>query len=152
MAGLMALGLVLVLALGRGHADARTHRACGPRDAVGQAYGTLGKVYSIPHRRALHACLYGRHGTTNLADSFFPRPAVDIAGTLVGFAFFSPEPDLDRVVLEVADLSEPEGGGRFVLDLGGDKVGSLRLRSNGAIAWIRCPGVRGPTASDRAVR
>jgi hypothetical protein len=138
-AGIVSLGLVLALALGRGHADALTHRNCGPRHAVGVAYGTLGKAYRVPHRRSLYACVYGRRGSRKLADSFFPRPAVDIAGTLVGFAFFSPEPDLERVVLEVADLTKPESAGRFVLDLGEDKVGSLRLKSDGAVAWIQCP-------------
>ena len=83
----------------------------------------------------------------------FLSPALSLRGATVGLAFDVCDVDGCRTTVGVWDLSKPENDLRFGLggadagpganpDRRGDsdyKVGSLRHRPNGAIAWIECP-------------
>ena len=64
----------------------------------------------------------------------FPLPAIDIDGGVVGVASLQD----DGEVIEAYDIKRL----RSLRNVGveGRRVGSLRVRSDGAVAWISCPG------------
>ena len=117
------------------------------------------------------ACAYAQGDRVPLDDgdqsfTFLP-PAISLRGTLVGYASvscdFSGGGNGCQTGVFVDDLSRPLGQTRLTRANAGPnrfpavKVGSLRVKSNGALAWITCPeplasnsetqivGDRGPT-------
>jgi hypothetical protein len=118
------------------------HRSCGPRHALVLSYGTLGRAFKTRGNPDLQACLYGSRHVRDLAGpDYFPRPAVDMSGTLVGFAIVAGDgAEPANPSIEIEDLAKPLGKGRLLdLPVFDVKVGSLRLKANGSIAWIQCP-------------
>jgi hypothetical protein len=81
-------------------------------------------------------------------EHWYPRPAIKLVGTVVGYAITSPsDPNEGEFIttiqrFDMRDVSEPG----FVnypsvrVAGGSPKIGSLVLRGDGAAAWIACPG------------
>jgi hypothetical protein len=126
-------------AIADGH---RAHRSCGPRASVTEAFGRLGRAYRAGGHSDLRACLYGHRSSRSLIDSdWFPRPAIQVSSTLVGFAAVIGEADEPGTTsIEIEDLAKPQGSARILeFGLGSYKIGSLRLKSDASVAWIQCP-------------
>lgn len=177
--GCVALALTII---GSGVAGgARTtepaHNTCRPRGSQTLTQNAQVRVYRLPVRRAergfvVYACAFSNGQRQSLDDGLssyaFLPPAISVRGRTVGYAStdcdFSAGGHGCETSVAVIDPSLPpsldppiraaEAGpspGEAV------KVGSLRHKSNGAIAWIQCPepladgsetqirGDRGPT-------
>jgi hypothetical protein len=121
---------------------ATASRSCGPHKADVQAFGRLGRAFAT-RGNDLDACLYGHRGSRELVfgSDWFHRPAVDVSRTLVGFAFVAGDgAEAATTTIGIEDLAKPFGKDRLLdLPIFQVKVGSLRLKSNGSIAWIQCP-------------
>jgi hypothetical protein len=142
---LIAAGLVLTIAavLASAANSRAVLRWCGPTSSVTEASGRLARAFRPLHGGQLEACRFGHRGSRKLFTSdWFARPAVAVGGTLVGFAAVVSEGDQPlEVTVHVEDLAKPHLSGGIVLNigLGTAKVGSLRMKSDAAIAWIQCP-------------
>jgi hypothetical protein len=81
----------------------------------------------------------------------YPRPAIDISGFYVAYAIEGTgDPnEIDDTIIQMRDLRtsdtptvfSPDRGGAFATSASNfydAKVGSLRVRPNGSVAWIAC--------------
>ena len=160
---LAAVLLVLVLGLvsesGSDAAPAASpaaHRKCLPHGTKVVAQGREGRAYDA--NGDLYGCLYSNRKPILLAQdghsAWFPPPAVAWAGPLVAYAVTDfLEPTGEHTTVRIEDLStsgsdEPTTTVRALRIRSDAKVGSLRVRRNGGIAWIQCPP-RGGYSVDR---
>lgn len=145
-------------------------RPCEPEGSTTLAESPDARVYRIERQRSGHstlytyACLRASGSQVLLASdaepaAIFPVPAISLIGPYVGYAV---DTDTDTsgpggrmTYVEVDDLRPQEPGreqaGLVVAAGHSDvaRVGSLKVSSHGAVAWIACPAPRdGPLASD----
>jgi hypothetical protein len=165
-----ALALVVVAAAASATSGAAATRPCEPEGSTTLAENPDARVYRIERQRGGHstlytyACLRASGSQVLLASdaepsAIFPVPAISLIGPYVGYAV---DTDTDTsgpggrmTYVEVDDLRPQEPGreqaGLVVAAGHGDvaRVGSLKVSSHGAVAWIACPAPRdGPLASD----
>jgi hypothetical protein len=166
-------GSALVLAIGLA-ASARGAPSdpppCKPDGSTTLAETPTARVYQIERQRGGHSTLYTygclkAYGSQVLLASdaepaaVFPLPAISLIGPYVGYAVDTdtdPEAPGGRVTyVEVDDMRPQEPGKEvsgLVVSAGPSdvaRVGSLKVSSHGAVAWIACPAPRdGPLASD----
>lgn len=154
-AALLAAGLAAAVVYTQASADGPAAAGCGPAEAKTLARGSQARVYRAPfdnrfRRYQILACLEGAAepyevDRPDFEQFAFSRPAVDVAGPLIGYALIQGQEETGggpaEVVVVVEDLRAP--GNPLRLTRAGPhvraKVGSLKLRTNGAIAWIACP-------------
>src|SRR3954454_19357083 len=110
------------------------------------------RVYE--HHGALEACRFRTGFRVKLAlprqaeEHWYQKPALKLAGTIVGYAVTGPtDPNEGENIntierFDMRGVSEPGFVNYHSLPAGRGtpKIGSLVLRSNGAVAWITCPG------------
>ena len=143
--GAAALAALLLVATG----EAGTRYAnCGPADARTIIANERIRVYKDADDDVV-ACLEGtdvRRTLESPRDTYyvFRAPALQLRGTLIGSAidFCDPQADCETSIA-VQDLSRAsEGSGLLNGSTGAPrrlvKVGSLRFRPNGSVAWIAC--------------
>jgi hypothetical protein len=141
------------LATGPAYVRKRPRRACFANRTVRTV--TSSSRARVFYRRksgsvALYGCLFARGDLSLLSfggeeDVVFPKPAVHLAGGLVGYARWACDPEDCGTVVKVTDLRDDIYGVNRTFAPGSyeyetPQVGSLRVRSNGAVAWISCPG------------
>jgi hypothetical protein len=114
-----------------------------PPHARVQARGPLAVAYKKRRRDGLYACLYATGHSRLIADEFwYPRPAVDINGRLIGSAVdLSEAAENEYTSIAVQEL-RPGAAPKLHLALVRPplQIGSLRVKSAGAVAWIECSG------------
>ena len=151
MLGAAALAALILAATG----EAGTRYAsCGPADAKTIVANEQIRVYKVITPRDnpdgdVVACLQGSDVSDTLESPrgtyyTFRPPALQLRGTVIGMAtdYCDEEPSCETLVtvLDLSRASEPSG----VLNSSSGtprrlvKVGSLRFRPNGSIAWIAC--------------
>jgi len=147
---------------------------CVPREARVLASSAEASVYRVSVRKRrrgyeVFACVRGsRQRPVQIADGdfdfVFGGPALSLNGTVLGYALdicdFSAGGDGCRTEVHVEDLADEGRSRQLGFSAAGPlsyrpvKVGSLRARPNGDVAWIACPefasdtdivGERGPT-------
>jgi hypothetical protein len=143
---------------------------CEPEGSTTLAKSPDARVYRIERQRSGHSTLY-TYGCLRASGSqvllasdaepsaLFPAPAISLIGPYAGYAV---DTDTDTsaaggrmTYVEVDDLRPQEPGSEqagLVVPAGPRdvaRVGSLKVSSHGAVAWIACPAPReGPLASD----
>jgi hypothetical protein len=145
-------------------------RPCEPEGSTTLAATHDARVYRIERQRSGHTttytygCLRSTGSQVLLASdaepaAIFPVPAISLVGPYVGYAV---DTDTDpsapggrMTYVEVDDLRPQDPGSEqagLVVGAGHRdvaRVGSLKVSSHGAVAWIACPAPRdGPLASD----
>lgn len=110
-----------------------------------------GRVYRSKRTRRVFACLLST-GRRTLLDQppdtvVYPPPAIDLTGYYVGYAIEGtddPEGEEDTI-MQVRDLRTSDTPAFFGdayatsrTDFYDAKVGSVRIRPNGSMAWIAC--------------
>jgi hypothetical protein len=165
-----ALAVLGVVASSVSSSYAATARPCEPEGSTTLAATPDARVYRVERERGGHttaytyACLRSSGSQVLLASdaepsAIFPLPAISLIGPYVGYAV---DTDTDpsapggrMTYVEVDDLRPQEPGHEqagLVVSAGhGDvaRVGSLKVSSHGAVAWIACPAPPdGPLASD----
>ena len=141
---LSLLGAVLIGgALPTDSGAGRKAHSCLPPHARVQARGPLAIAYKKPRRDGLYACLYATGRSSLIEDRFwYPRPAVDINGRLIGSAVeVSEAAENPYTVIAVQEL-RPHASPKLRLGLGRPplQIGSLRVKSAASLAWIECDG------------
>lgn len=153
LAGSGAAALAALTLTSTGEAGAR-YATCGPADAKTIVANDRIRVYKVvtPGDNAeddVVACLQDSDIRRTLAspgDTYyvFRPPALQLRGTLIGSAidFCPPEEDC-LTSIQVEDLSRPSDPSALLNGSRGAprrlfKVGSLRFRPSGSIAWIAC--------------
>ncbi|HEX8648539.1 MAG TPA: hypothetical protein VF715_16720 [Thermoleophilaceae bacterium] len=150
--GAAAAGPARTVATGPAYVRRRPRSACFANRTVRTvASSSRARVF---YRRksgyvALYGCLFARGQLVPLSfggeeDVVFPRPAVHLAGGLVGYARWVCDPEECATVVRVEDLRDDLNGVSRAFSPGSHEletpqVGSLRLKPNGAVAWISCP-------------
>jgi hypothetical protein len=142
---LLALVGVLFGSAASTASHSKKHR-CAPSHARIEARGPLGVAYKKARSDGLYGCLYSS-GRSSLVeeDSWYPRPAVDINGRLIGSAAeVSEAAENSYTTIAVQEL-RPRGSPevRLALMLPGVQITSLRVKSAHAVAWIECTGDTG---------
>jgi hypothetical protein len=143
---------------------------CEPEGSTTLAQTREARVYRIERERSGHSTLY-TYGCLRATGSqvllasdaepsaLFPVPAISLIGPYVGYAVDTDtdtsSPEGRMTYVEVDDLRPQDPGSEqagLVVPAGhGDvaRVGSLKVSSHGAVAWIACPApADGPLASD----
>jgi hypothetical protein len=145
-------------------------RPCEPEGSTTLASSHESRVYRIERERGgrstayTYACLRSSGSQVLLASdaepsAIFPVPAISLIGPYVGYAVDTDsdptEPGGRMTYVEVDDLRPPEQGREqagLVVSAGHRdvaRVGSMKVSSHGAVAWIACPAPPdGPLASD----
>jgi hypothetical protein len=146
-----------VIMSGRTYVREGSRRRCFPRRSRTLAGNRQARVYAIRGggETSIDGCLFARGAPVELADGIetfmFPRPALHVAGPLVGHAAIGCDPEDCETLVFVTDLRDELTGVNVVESVrpfdGYPQVGSLRIRRSGAIAWISCPGENSPDAS-----
>jgi hypothetical protein len=112
-------------------------------------------VFSSNRSHAITACLKANGKRTRLDHPpdtvVYPRPAIDLGGYYVAYAIEgTDDPNAeDDTIIQMRDLRTGHTPAVFSPDRGGAyatsrknffdaKVGSLRVRPNGSVAWIAC--------------
>jgi hypothetical protein len=116
----------------RGRVLRRTRRSVIAEDRLHRPYG----------------CLFARGARVGLSSDTGIEPGVALAGPLVGYAYDSCDIESCETSVVVADLRDESNGlNRSVAAnaRGTGHVPALRMRANGAIAWVTCPSNREPT-------
>jgi hypothetical protein len=123
--------------------------ACSPKNTRTLVKTKRVRVYEVVrgwNRGYAYGCLYARGVPIELGvgDGVYDGPAVSIAGPLVGSAFESCDIETCATIVDVTDLRDQystRNGGLIVQESTSDtvKVGSLRLRRDGALGFITCP-------------
>jgi hypothetical protein len=124
-------------------ASRRNIRRCVPRHATIEARGPLAVAYKNPRNDGLYACLYVSGRARLIVDQFwYPRPAVDVNGRLIGSAAEVSDAAENSITTIVVQELRPKSAPRLRLALVRPplQVGSLRVKSAGAVAWIECSG------------
>lgn len=149
-----SVGPSRTLATGPAYVRKRPRSACFPKRTV-RTVVSSSRARVLERRKSgdvrMEGCLFARGELVLLSfggeeDVIFPRPAIQLAGGLVGYARWACGPTEGCFTfVEVTDLRDDVNGVTRLFDPGSDEretpqVGSLRLRSNGAVAWISCPG------------
>ncbi len=153
LGGSGAAALATLSLASTGEAGTRYAR-CGPADAKTIVANDRVRIYKVITPRDeskddVVACLEDsdvRRTLESPGDTFyvFRPPALQLRGTLVGSAidFCPPEEDC-LTSIQVRDLSRPSEPSALLNGSRGTprrlfKVGSLRFRPNGSLAWIAC--------------
>jgi len=164
-----ALGVLGVVAAS-GSAGSAAARPCEPEGSTTLAANHDARVYRIERERGgfttayTYGCLRSTGSQVLLASdaepsAIFPLPAISLIGPYVGYAV---DTDTDPTApggrmtyVEVDDMRPQEPGHEqagLVASAGHRdvaRVGSLKVSSHGAVAWIACPAPPdGPLASD----
>jgi hypothetical protein len=149
-----AVGPSRTLATGPAYVRKRPRNACFPRRTV-RTVASSSRARVFERRKSgyvrMDACLFARGELVPLSfggeeDVVSPRPALHLAGGLVGYVRWVCGPTEGCfTTVEVTDLRDDVYGVRRVFGPGSyeredPQVGSLRIKSNGAVAWISCPG------------
>ena len=145
-------------------------KPCEPEGSTTLLATDFARVYRIERERGgrstvyTYGCLRSSGSQLLLASdaepaALFPRPAISLAGTYVGYAVDTDTEPTKRggrmTYVEVDDLS-PQMPGReragLVVAAGPRdvaRVGSLKASSSGAVVWVACPAPsEWPLASD----
>jgi hypothetical protein len=143
---------------------------CEPEGSTTLASSHESRVYRIERQRGgrstayTYACRRSSGSQVLLASdaepsAIFPLPAISLIGPYVGYAVDTDadptEPGGRMTYVEVDDLRPPKPGREqagLVVSAGHRdvaRVGSMKVSSHGAVAWIACPAPPdGPLASD----
>lgn len=129
-----AAAALLLTAAGTGpaHAGAALCRPSEARTLISNAYASL-----YTRRGALYGCANGREEPVTLAfaRTFYRPPVMALAGTMSAIVINDSANDFPYI--QALDLGP--SGYRVVLRRPEERIGSLRIRSDGALAFIACP-------------
>jgi hypothetical protein len=120
-------------------------RDCRPRDGHAVRATRDATVFRVDFSDGpspiYYGCLLARGTPVQMiADNMF-TPSIRLAGPLVGYGANLCDPDTCETDVLVRDLRDDTDGISRYVKAGPDdtsEVASLRLRSNGAVAWISC--------------
>lgn len=143
-------GLPVTLAKRRAWIREGPRSTCFPRHTRTLARSRVARVYKVLRgwdRGYSYGCLYARGAPVLLGSIFdpvFEGPAISLAGPLVGSASRGCEGDRCTTRVDLTDLRDEasaRNGGLLAQESPsrGVKVGSLRIRRDGAVGFITCP-------------
>lgn len=125
---------------------------CRPRRSRTVVASSTARAFSLKEQggTSLYGCLLARGVEVFLAGDPdqvpFPPPAIALAGPLVAYAEDACDPEDCSTVVRVTDLRDEERG--LNRSIAADplrrtdelvaRLGSVRVKANGAVAWISC--------------
>jgi len=110
--------------------------ACGPAGSRTLVDNASARLYTT-HTGALGGCAFasGRAAVLAFAETFYRPPAMALSGTMA--AMVINDPNADSPVIQAIDLGPSDY--RLVLSRPRERVGSIRVRPDGTLAFISCP-------------
>jgi hypothetical protein len=152
LAAVLSLAVFAAANTASARLSASSH-ACRPARTTTLLENRSARVYRYREDDSIAACAFKQGGEEPLDDPIdqrqaFPPPSLALAGPVVGWAVEDCFSDCYTAIV-VMDLryvnrtDAPPGSHRYAnagIDRRDVKVGSLRLRRNGGVAWITCPG------------